>query len=166
MNARRTAIVSRRIDAPVPLVWSLLTDVASWSRWSPLTSVGSTIGGSWQPLRYGRTTLRTRVTSPDAPFWVRLHVSMPGGRFSHLADVTLTPLPDGSTHLSWRATLTGGIADVTGLRRARLARAATRFAGLLAAYAEDPPTTRLSFATTSGATPTSRARQGAVTLAA
>ena len=156
MNVRRTAAVSRHIDAPVPVVWSLLTDLDSWPRWTPLTRAGCGIASSWRPLRYGRRPLRVRVSSPDAPFWVRVHVSAPAGRFSHLADVTLTPLPDGGTHLAWRATLTGGLADLTGRRRARLARAVTRLAGQLAAYAEDPPTTRLSYADSVAAAPAAR----------
>jgi uncharacterized protein YndB with AHSA1/START domain len=172
MNARRTAAVSRRIDAPVPVVWSLLTDLDTWSRWTPLTRAGGGITSSWRPLRYGRRPLRVRVSSPDAPFWVRVHVSAPAGRFSHLADVTLTPLPDGGTHLAWRATLTGGLADLTGRRRARLSRAVTRLAGHLAAYAEDPPTTRLSHADSAAAVAAARtsrsepAAQGVETLAA
>lgn len=173
MNVRRTATLSRRIDASVLQVWSLLTDVATWSRWGPLTSAGSSVdrraGNLWQPVRYGRLPLRVHVSSPDAPFWVRLHVTTPAGRFSHLADVTLAPLSDGTTQLSWRATLTGGVPDMTGRRRARLARSVSALAAQLASYAEDPPTTRLSYdaATTAAATATPEpAGQTGGTLAA
>jgi hypothetical protein len=145
MNARRTTTVSRRVDAPPEDVWHVLTDVGSWSRWAPLTEGRPAAPTASRHVRYGSLAMRVKVTSPDAPFWVRLQVTTAGGRFSHTGDVTLSPMPDGGTVLSWHATLTGGLPDVTGRRRARLEGAIAALAAALASYAEDPPTTRVDY---------------------
>jgi len=144
MNSRRTTTQSRRIEAPIDTVSTLLSDTRSWSRWGPLSDAGFAAELKPKPMRLGRHQLRVKVVSPDAPFWTRIQVHTSGGRYSHIADVTLTPLDDGSTDLSWRATLTGPLPDLTGRRRAHLQRAMSELTGQLASYAEDPPTTRRS----------------------
>jgi hypothetical protein len=142
MNSRRTTTQSRKINAPIDTVSSLLSDTRSWSRWGPLSDAGFAADLKPKAMRFGRHRLRIKVVSPDAPFWTRVQVHTPGGWFSHIADVTLSPLDDGSTGLSWHATLTGPLPDLIGRRRAYLQRAVSELTGQLASYAEDPPTTR------------------------
>ena len=142
MNNRRTTTQSRRIGAPIHVVSMLLSDTRTWPVWGPLSDAGFAPDLTPKPMRYGSRKLWVKVLSPDAPYWTRMRVHTPGGRFSHIADLTLTPLEGGSTDLSWRATLTGPLPDLTGRRRARLERAVSELTAQLASYAEDPPTTR------------------------
>lgn len=104
------------IDAPVPEVWKVLTDTASYQHWNPfITSVTGTgfVPGARPTLRIvpqGKKgmTFRPRVTdaSPEAGLRWTGHLGLPG-----LCDArhefVLTHVPGGRTLLSQSETFTG-----------------------------------------------------------
>ena len=135
----RTATVTRHIGAPAAEVWHLLADLHAWPGWGPFSTDPAPHlhrPGVAHPLRLGRRRLLVRVTSPDAPYWLRYRLTSDRHALDHHAEVTLSPTSDGGTDLHWRATLSDGLAGFRKRRVRSLERLARELSQDLAARAE------------------------------
>jgi len=148
------ASVTRRIDAPVEVVFALLADVHAWPTWGPFARSGARHldrpGVLPHPVRLGRHDLRVLVTSPDAPYWLRYRLTSGPARVRHSAEVTLSPTAGGGTELRWQATMAHAVPGIARRRAAALAAEVTRLSARLASAAEDAPTTRAEWADRAG----------------
>lgn len=149
--------VSKSIGASADQLWPLLADTRNWSRWGPFTAAANDGGiGAPQGIALGRRTLHLYLTYLDAPYLLRYQAGT--GGYSHTAELILSPTADGRTELTWRAELHRGLSRILG-RPTRLAREAGQLLSALAAYAEDPPTTRIEWAAQASASQAARPRE-------
>jgi uncharacterized protein YndB with AHSA1/START domain len=92
-----------RSATPPDLVWALLADARSWTRWAGFDEVqvegGEGVGEiRWNPR--GRITGRDRVILFEAPRHYGYESSSVLPVCDYRGDVTLTPVPDGGTDIS------------------------------------------------------------------
>ena len=140
--------VTRHIQAPIDVVFSLLADVHQWARWGPFTNSAATLEGSGlpNPIRLGRHQMRIAIATPDAPYWLRYRITGGPAGSRHRAEITLSPTSDGGTDWHWRATLPAAMPGLGRRRTIALVAAVTELSAHLASAAEDPPTTRAEWA--------------------
>jgi uncharacterized protein YndB with AHSA1/START domain len=107
--SRRTVVVSRRVDAPVEVVWSLVAEARRWKEWGAFTVAELEREGDPAPdgvgavRRFGFPMYASReeVVAFEPPThlgYVMLQgLPVPGYR----SDVTLTAVDGGGTELRW-----------------------------------------------------------------
>ena len=94
------------------IVWSLVADANTYSRWGPWNdggyrppAVGPSRRGSVQWFRYGRrTTSVEEILEVEEPRRVVYTVVSGLPVKNYRAEVTLTPTPSGGTSIRWAAT--------------------------------------------------------------
>jgi uncharacterized protein YndB with AHSA1/START domain len=94
------------------IVWSLVSDANTYSRWGPWNdggyrppAAGPSRKGSVQWLRYGRrTTSVEEILDVEEPRRVAYKVVRGLPVKNYRAEVTLTPTPSGGTSIRWAAT--------------------------------------------------------------
>jgi uncharacterized protein YndB with AHSA1/START domain len=108
---RREINVTARTPAPPEAVYRLLTDGASWPRWSPIESVELEQAGDTAPegvsairvLRKGRTTGRDQILElvPNRRFTYASLSGLPTR--DYVGEVDLEAAPGGSTVIHWHS---------------------------------------------------------------
>jgi len=111
--------------APIELVFDVITDAPGWSRWNKTiqraqwevegTPVPGGVGAV-RALGANRGPLsRERIVAYEAPNHQAYEiVSGPMPIKNYRADVQLTSLPDGGTHISWKGAWTTWVPGVSG----------------------------------------------------
>lgn len=146
--------VTRRVDAPLEVVWDLLADVSTWPRWGPWEAAElEHPGHSWpegpgavRRLRSGRWTVREYVLGADAPHRLRYRVMSGLPVRDYVGEARLEGRIDGGTTLSWRAHFKSSFPGLGWFLERRLWSLLAEVTARLAAYAEDPPQTRAEWA--------------------
>jgi hypothetical protein len=129
--------------APRDVLWNILADGGSWSRWGPWTKSELEREGSPPPggvdsikrLARGRMTIREEVTEfePPSRYGYRLLSGLPVRDYR--AQVTLSDAADG-TEIHWHSEFDVRFPGTGGLVRRSLQRAVRDVASRLAAEAE------------------------------
>lgn len=146
--------VTRRVNAPLEVVWDLLADVSTWPRWGPWETAELEHPGHDRPegpgairrLRSGRWTVREYVLVADAPHRLRYRVMSGLPVRDYVGEARLDRSLGGGTTLTWCARFESSVPGLGPILERRLWSLLAEVTARLAAYAEDPPQTRAEWA--------------------
>lgn len=131
---------STPIDAPVEVVWSVMTDHVRWARWGTARRVTIERPGVPAPNGLGAIRcfhaagagVREEVTEWDPPTHMAYRLNTRTLTSRYRSDMTLVARPEGRTSLEWSSTFEPRVPGTAWLVRRIFARAVRGFAAGIA----------------------------------